>query len=554
MTARDDLIGGRYRLQTLLGTGGMSTVWAAWDERLQRRVAVKFLRTPIQGDAEEAELAAQRAMREARIAARLHHPYAVAVFDAVEHEGQPCLVMQFVPSITLATLLRTGGPLQVEEAAQVGTQVASALAAAHAAGIVHRDVKPGNILIAEDGTALISDFGIAHALGDATLTATGLVHGTPAFLAPEVARGGEAMYASDVFSLGATLYAALEGTPPFGTDLNSLALLHRVAAAEFLPPVQSGSLTGLVTEMLSADPADRPTMSQAAHRLDELSRAEPAPVTPVPAVDGSSLGTEESSDRPPVAAAPPAASATSAGADASPPSTAPPPPPPPADEGPRRRRWAAPAAAVAALVALAVVLGLIAWPGDLGDPSAADGPSSSAQTESPSPTSSVAASSAQRTVRPPSTAAAPPTTSASRAPRPDPTTAPQPTREPEPTREPTRVSNPPTAVQLADAIRSYYALMPAGTDEAWPRMTAWYQTNHAGGRSGYERFWGRISRVTVTDVAGLPPDRAEATLVYYFKSGRVDTERTAYRLVNEGGQLKISRSDVLSSVSRGAGP
>ena len=258
MIARDDLIGGRYRLQTLLGTGGMSTVWAAWDERLQRRVAVKFLRTPLEGTPEEAELAAQRAMREARIAARLHHPYAVAVFDAVEHEGHPCLVMQFVPSITLATLLRTGGPLQVEEAAQVGAQIGSALAAAHAAGIVHRDVKPGNILIAEDGTALISDFGIAHALGDATLTATGLVHGTPAFLAPEVARGGEATFASDVFSLGSTLYAALEGTPPFGTDLNSLALLHRVAAAEFPPPVQSGPLTGLVTEMLSADPADRP--------------------------------------------------------------------------------------------------------------------------------------------------------------------------------------------------------------------------------------------------------------------------------------------------------
>ena len=105
------------------------------------------------------------------------------------------------------------------------------------------------------------------------------------------------------------------------------------------------------------------------------------------------------------------------------------------------------------------------------------------------------------------------------------------------------MSNPPTAGQLADAIRSYYALMPAGTDQAWPRMTAWYQANHAGGRSGYERFWGQFSRVTVSNVAGQPPDRAEATLTYYFKSGRVDIERTAFRLVNEGGQLKISRTE-----------
>ena len=120
---------------------------------------------------------------------------------------------------------------------------------------MHRDVKPGNILIAEDGTALISDFGISHAMGDATLTTTGVVHGTPAFLAPEVARGDESRFASDVFSLGSTLYAAVEGTPPFGLDTNTMALLHRVAAGVFPPPERAGQLTPVLLDMLAADPA-----------------------------------------------------------------------------------------------------------------------------------------------------------------------------------------------------------------------------------------------------------------------------------------------------------
>ena len=189
MSAPDELIAGRYRLVKLVGTGGMGSVWEAMDERLQRPVAVKQLHAQLGLSPEETELANQRAMREARITARLHHRHAVPVFDVVEHQGRPCLIMQFLPSMALSAVLRQGGPLQNDEAAQVGAQISSALAAAHAVGIVHRDVKPGNILIADDGAALITDFGISHAMGDTTLTATGLVHGTPAFLAPEVARG-----------------------------------------------------------------------------------------------------------------------------------------------------------------------------------------------------------------------------------------------------------------------------------------------------------------------------------------------------------------------------
>src|SRR4051794_27672075 len=167
----------------------MGVVWEAWDERLERPVAVKQLRAQVGLTPDEAELAKNRAMREARITARLHHRNAVPVFDVVEHEGQPCLIMQFVPSVPLSTVLRDAGTLTPAEAAKVGGQIASALAAAHELGIVHRDIKPGNILISDDGTAMISDFGISHALGDATLTSTGMFHGTPAYLSPEVARG-----------------------------------------------------------------------------------------------------------------------------------------------------------------------------------------------------------------------------------------------------------------------------------------------------------------------------------------------------------------------------
>ena len=285
MAEPQTLLADRYRLVRQVGRGGMGVVWEARDERLERPVAVKQLRPQVGLAPEEADLAKRRAMREARITARLHHRNAVPVFDVVEHEGQPCLVMQFVPSVPLSTRVREGGPLDVRETATVGAQVASALAAAHQLGIVHRDVKPGNVLLTDDGTAMISDFGISHALGDATLTSTGLVHGTLAYLAPEVARGASSTSASDVFSLGATLYAALEGGPPFGTDSNAIALLHRVASGEFPVPEHAGRLEPVLLEMLRADPAARPAMADVSARLSAIgtgalgagSAAEPGP-------------------------------------------------------------------------------------------------------------------------------------------------------------------------------------------------------------------------------------------------------------------------------------
>ena len=264
------LIGRRYRLVRRVGAGGMGIVWEARDELLHRPVAVKELRLVPGLSAAEAQQAGQRAMREARLTARLVHPYAVTVFDVVEHDSQPCLVLEFVPSESLSALLRSLGRLSPAETARIGSEVGSALTAAHRLGIVHGDVKPGNVLIGDDGAARICDFGIADALGEATLGAPGLMHGTPAYLTPEVARGGEPGFASDVFALGATLFAAVEGAPPFGTDEDPVRLVHRIATDLPAPPRQAGALTSLLVQMLSVDPAGRPTMAEVATQLAEL--------------------------------------------------------------------------------------------------------------------------------------------------------------------------------------------------------------------------------------------------------------------------------------------
>ena len=267
MSSPTTLVADRYRLVKLIGSGGMGVVWHAWDERLHRDVALKMLRTQPDLSDREREAATDRAMREARITAGLHHPHAVTVFDVVEHEGQPCIVMQLVESTPLSALLRERGNFAPRETARIGAQVAAALAAAHTLRIVHRDVKPGNILITEDGSAMISDFGISHALGDTTITATGMVHGTPAYLAPEVAQGKASSFASDVFSLGSSMYTMLEGRPPFGADRNALALVHRVARGDFPPPQHAGALDPLLRSMLASDPRRRPSMKTVAARL-----------------------------------------------------------------------------------------------------------------------------------------------------------------------------------------------------------------------------------------------------------------------------------------------
>ncbi len=250
-----------------IGSGGMGVVWQARDERLQRLVAVKQLLLQPDLSPRATDEARLRALREARIAARLQHPNAIVVYDVAEHDGEPCLVMEYLPSRSLAAVLAERSFLPVSEVASIGGQVASALAAAHAAQIVHRDVKPGNILITDGGTAKITDFGVSRAAGDVTVTQTGMMAGTPAYLAPEVARGQVPTPASDVFSLGATLYAAVEGQAPFGDSINQLALLHAVAAGEVPPPLHAGPLFAVLMSLLAKDPEARPDMHRASLAL-----------------------------------------------------------------------------------------------------------------------------------------------------------------------------------------------------------------------------------------------------------------------------------------------
>ncbi|WP_226438081.1 MULTISPECIES: serine/threonine-protein kinase [Rhodococcus] len=265
----DHLVAGRYRLDSKLGGGGMGAVWLARDTRLGRDVAVKQVISTADLAPEVADEIRRRALREGRVAAQLTHEHAISMYDVALHYGEPWLVMEHLPSRSLAQVMNAVDTLSPYVVAQIGADIADALSAAHAAGIVHRDVKPGNILVAErgheTGVVKISDFGIARAKGDNDPSS--VIVGTPAYFAPEVARGNDPTEASDVFSLGATLYTAIEGRPPFGFESDSIALLHRVARAEIIPPKQTGSLTDALLSMLEPDPARRPTMAQARDRL-----------------------------------------------------------------------------------------------------------------------------------------------------------------------------------------------------------------------------------------------------------------------------------------------
>ncbi len=263
------LIASRYRLKQKVGQGAMGVVWQAYDEQLHRVVAAKELLALDGMDDAKIARAKARAMREARLAARLEHPNAIRVYDVVEEDGQPWLIMEYLPSRSLAAVITDQGTLPPREVARIGCYTAAALAAAHRHGIQHRDVKPGNVLIG-DQDVKITDFGISRATGDdgsATATATGTV-GTPAFFSPEVARGEDAGLPSDVFSLGATLYNAVEGTPPFGAADNHIAMLHRVASGSIMPPANAGPhLAPVLFRLLATDPRRRPSMQEAVHLL-----------------------------------------------------------------------------------------------------------------------------------------------------------------------------------------------------------------------------------------------------------------------------------------------
>ncbi len=260
------IVAGRYALGEVLGQGGMGTVWLATDRVLGRRVAVKEVTFPLHVTEEERAVLRERTMREARAAGRLEHPHVTTVYDVVEEDGKPWLVMKHVSARSLQEVIEEQGPLPPVAVARIGMTVLDALEAAHALGIVHRDVKPANVLVGPDGSGCLTDFGIATTTGDSSLTTHGALIGSPSYMAPERAHGDDPHPPVDLWSLGATLYAAVEGRPPFdGGD--SMATLMSVVSEPPAPMLRAGPLAPVLRGLLTKDPAERSTAAVARAQL-----------------------------------------------------------------------------------------------------------------------------------------------------------------------------------------------------------------------------------------------------------------------------------------------
>ncbi|MGW3999330.1 serine/threonine-protein kinase [Amycolatopsis sp. NPDC004772] len=268
------MVAGRYRLRSVLGSGSMGTVWSAYDEFLHRQVAVKEMKVPPGIPASQADELRERTLREARAIAVLSHPNVIILHDVAREDDQPFVVMELLPSRSLAHILRDHGPLTVGQAAAVGIAVASALEAAHAAGITHRDVKPGNVLVASDGRIKLTDFGIARNVSEATMTRTGIMLGSPAYIAPEVASGGAVTPAADLWGLGATLFAAVEGAPPYDADGDPLETVGKVVNGK-VPQPKAGPLADVIGALMRKEPGRRITLREVRHRLYPLQTKTP---------------------------------------------------------------------------------------------------------------------------------------------------------------------------------------------------------------------------------------------------------------------------------------
>jgi eukaryotic-like serine/threonine-protein kinase len=471
-------IGNRYRVEEQIGIGAMGAVWLATDELLNRPVAVKELLALAPGtSASDIEESRQRLLREGRIGARLQHAHVISMFDVVIHDERPWLVMEYLPSDSLATVVRHKGPLAPVQAAAIGRDVADGLSAAHLAGVVHRDVKPGNVLIGTDGRVKLTDFGVSRAVDDVQLTRTGLIAGTPAFLAPEIAQGRTPTAASDVFALGATLYAAVEGVPPFGLDDNAYALLHKVATEAPAPPQHAGPLTGLLMRLLAVDPAERPSAAQARDLLgavaagqDPLPQAEPDRPNATRIFSAAAAAAPGPSTRPDMVSATP-----------------------PADGEHRRRTPLLIGAVVAVLLigggggAYALTRGASATP-------------------SPAPTVAAAAPTTSAQPAPTSTAAAP-TTSVTPSPTPSPA---------------------PGAADPVAFIQRYYALLPGNPDAAFALLSPTAQSQ-SGGRDQFATFYANMSAVTLQDARQTGDNTVSAHVRFVRKNGVTTNEPYSFK-------------------------
>ncbi|WP_217142523.1 serine/threonine-protein kinase [Streptomyces sp. AC627_RSS907] len=260
------VIAGRYRLHERLGRGGMGIVWRATDQLLGRQVAVKALPVDETLSAAEARRRRERTLREARAVAQLSHPHVIVVHDVVEDDERAYMVMELVDGGSLADRVLSHGPVDAAEAARIGIALLGALRTAHAAGMLHRDVKPSNVLVAEDGRVVLTDFGVAQVAGATTLTETGSFVGSPEYTAPERMSGAGTGPESDLWSLGVLLCAILSGASPFHRD--SLGgILHAVVTEEIRPPAQAGPLLPVVRGLLERDPRRRLDATEAERML-----------------------------------------------------------------------------------------------------------------------------------------------------------------------------------------------------------------------------------------------------------------------------------------------
>ncbi|MFD5077606.1 serine/threonine-protein kinase [Streptomyces sp. NPDC058371] len=282
------LLAGRYRLGVVLGRGGMGTVWRAEDETLGRTVAVKELRFPSSIDEDEKRRLITRTLREAKAIARIRNNGAVTVFDVVDEDDRPWIVMELVEGKSLAEAIREDGLLTPTRAAEVGLAILDVLRAAHREGILHRDVKPSNVLISEDGRVVLTDFGIAQVEGDPSITSTGMLVGAPSYISPERARGHKPGPAADLWSLGGLLYAAVEGVPPYDKG-SAIATLTAVMTEPVEQPKNAGPLEKVIYGLLAKDPDQRLDDTGARAMLNEVIHAPTSPETGPQAPDATKV-------------------------------------------------------------------------------------------------------------------------------------------------------------------------------------------------------------------------------------------------------------------------
>ncbi len=512
-----ETIAGRYRVEREVGRGGMGSVWLCRDTVLDRTVAVKQVGL-LPG---ESAPDLQRALREARSSAALSHRNVVSIYDAIEEDDHIWLVMEYVPGRTLSEMMSAEGPLPPARVAWIGAQVAEGLAAAHERGTVHRDVKPGNVLVTDGDDAKIADFGIARTTGDQTLTQTGMVFGTPAYFSPQLARGEEPTEADDVWALGATLYAAVEGEPPYPSQRNAIAMLSSIASGPPPRPERADFLAGPLERMLDPDPEARWSMAEVAQTLQRLHRShDPRGTRESSAVGGTAVlplsepETAAATEPEPVLAPEPDTTPEPTPTPVATPAPAPAPPSGPGGSPDGRRGLLV---VLGVLLVAAVVLGgflLLRDTSDGDEPAAAGtSPSQDASRQADDQASEDTS---------------------------DGGGDPAPSEEPTPSES---ESESESAGGGAQFVQDYYASLPGDPETAWSLLSPAFQ-DQVGSYDDYAGFWATIDDVTVDKAAEGDGGAVDVTLTYT-TDGSSQSEVRRIELEQDGSGFLISGDQVI---------